>query len=182
MEKPTAGAQQAQPSRLRDAVRQARIESAERSAVIFELHDAEIARLELLNEALDPLYTEIPRNFEQFDRGITRGEPPRLWIDMVAHVTMGRDRRTYRFVQDTQNGPVILTESGSADEIVQSVIKYVARRMVERERALAAHDRTARWYGRRHWASWSGLGMFLLGAALGIAVVFMVAFIVVGRF
>ena len=150
MDKPVTGAQQ-QPSRLREAMRQARIESAERSAVIVELHDAEIARLELLNEALDPLYAEIPRNFEQFDRGITRGEPPRLWVDMVAHVSMGRDRRTCRFVQDTRDGPVILTESASSDDIVQAVTKYVARRIVERERALATHDRTAVWYGRRRW-------------------------------
>ena len=179
MDKPTAGVQP-QPSRLREAVRQARIESAERSAVIFELHDAEIARLELVNEALDPLYAEIPRNFEQFDRGITRGEPPRLWLDMVAYVAMGRDRRTYRFVQDTQNGPVVLAESASAEEIVQSVTKYVARRMVERERALATHDRTALWYRRRHW--WHSAGMFLLGAAIGIAVVVAGAFILAGKF
>jgi hypothetical protein len=181
MDKPTAGAQQTPPSRLRDAVRQARIESAERSAVVVELHDAEIARLELVNEALDPLYAEIPRNFEQFDRGIARGDPPRLWIDMIAHVAMGRDRRTYRFVQDTQNGPVVLIESAAAEDIVQAVTKYVARRMVERERALAAHDRTVAWYGRRHWSSWSGLGMFLLGTLLGIAVVLAMAFIAAGK-
>ena len=35
-----------------------------------------------------------------------------LWIDMIAHVAMGRDRRTYRFVQDTQNGPVMLDGVG----------------------------------------------------------------------
>lgn len=182
MDKPTAGAQPAQPSRLREAVRQARIESAERSAVIVELHDAEIARLEIVNEALDPLFAEIPRHMEQFERGITRGAPPRLWIDMVACVAMGHDRRTYRFAQDTQNGPVVLAESASADEIVQSVTKYVARRMVERERALATHDRTVRWYGRRQWMAWRSLGMFLFGVVLGIAVVLLVALIAVMRF
>ncbi len=175
MEKTTAGVTQP-TSRLREAVRQARIESAERSAVIFELHDAELARLELLSEALDPLYAEIPRSFEQFERGITRGEPPRLWIDMVAHVAMGRDRRTYRFIQDTQNGPVVLIESTSADEVVQSVTKYVARRMVERERALATHDRTALWYARRHW--WRSLGFFLFGVALGVVAVIAVAAVI----
>ena len=180
MDKPTAGSQQL-PSRLRDAVRQARIESAERSAVIVELHDAEIARLELLNEALDPLYAEIPSSFEQFDRGITRGEPPRLWIDMIACVAMARDRRTYRFMQDTQNGPVTLTESATADDIVQAVTKYVAQRMVERERALAAHDRTSRWYGRRAWMPLGGLGLFVLGAALGAVLVLAAAYAVAAR-
>src|SRR6202795_3184795 len=86
------------PQRLRDALRQARLESAERTGVIVDLRDAEIARLEILNEALDPLFAEIPGNVELFDRGAARGAPPRLWIDVVAHVDMGRDKRTYRFV------------------------------------------------------------------------------------
>jgi hypothetical protein len=81
------------PNLLRDAVREARIEAAERSAVIVDLHDAELARLELLNEALDPLFDDIPASVELFDRGVSRGEVPRLWIDVIAHVEMGRDKR-----------------------------------------------------------------------------------------
>jgi hypothetical protein len=37
------------PQRLRDALRKARVDQAERSAVIVDLHDAEVARLEVLN-------------------------------------------------------------------------------------------------------------------------------------
>mgnify|MGYP003338141517 CR=1 FL=1 len=44
-----------------------------------DLRDAELARLELLNEALDPLFAEIPPDVELFDRGISRGDTPRLW-------------------------------------------------------------------------------------------------------
>src|SRR3954466_2354380 len=84
---------------LQDAVREARIEVAERSAVVVDLRDAELARLELLNEALDPLFKEIPTDIELFDRGISRGDVPRLWIDVIAHVEMGRDKRIYRFIQ-----------------------------------------------------------------------------------
>jgi hypothetical protein len=50
----------------------------------------------LLNEALDPVYADVPENVELFDRGIIPGDPPRLWIDMIAHVAMGRDKRVYR--------------------------------------------------------------------------------------
>ena len=50
----------ATPNALKDAVREARIEAAERSAVVVDLRDAEVARLELLNEALDPLFKDIP--------------------------------------------------------------------------------------------------------------------------
>jgi hypothetical protein len=133
--------QEKPPQQLREALRQARIESAERTGVIVDMRDAEIARLELLNDALDALFAEIPDNVELFDRGVTRGDTPRLWIDVVAHVDMGRDKRTYRFVQDTRYGRQILAESPQVPEIAEAVTKYVARRIIERERALAADDR-----------------------------------------
>ena len=65
---------EAEPSRLQDAVHQARIETAERTNVVVDLRDAELARLELLNEALDPLFSEIPAEVEIFDRGISHGD------------------------------------------------------------------------------------------------------------
>src|SRR5688500_11585977 len=74
------------PHRLRDALRQARIEAADRTGVVVDLRDAEVARLEILSEALDTLFSEIPDSIDLFDRGISRGDPPRLWIDVVAHI------------------------------------------------------------------------------------------------
>jgi hypothetical protein len=164
------------PQRLRDALRQARIESAERTGVIVDMRDAEVARLEILNEALDPLFKEIPDNMELFDRGLARGDTPRLWIDAVAHVDMGRDKRTYRFVQDTRYGRKILAESAETDEIVEGVTKYVARRIIERERALAADDRpvqqdAVRDKGWRRRMRWRAFRAFLYGLILGIAAV-----------
>ena len=125
------------PTPLKEALREARIEAAERSAVIVDLRDAEVARLELLNEALDPLFSEIPKDVELFDRGISRGETPRLWLDVVAHVEMGRDKRQYRFVQDTRYGRAVLAESYEVPEMTGAITRYVARRLLERERALA---------------------------------------------
>src|SRR3984893_12255815 len=95
------------PNALKDAVREARIEAAERSGVVVDLRDAELARLELLNEALDPLFKDIPDGVELFDRGVSRGDVPRLWVDVIAHVEMGRDKRQYRFVQDTRYGRAV---------------------------------------------------------------------------
>src|SRR5271169_1107488 len=129
---------EARPMRLRDALRRARIEAADRTGVVVDLRDAEVARLEILNEALDPLFAQIPDTVDLFDRGISEGESPRLWIDVVAHVVMGRDKRIYRFVQDTRFGRIVLAESHDVPVIVDAVTDYVARRMVERERALVA--------------------------------------------
>src|SRR3979411_3188760 len=134
------------PQRLRDALRQARIESAERTGVIVDLRDAEVARLELLNEALDPLFAEVPDTIEMFDRGIARGDTPRLWVDVIAHVAMGRDNRTYPFMQDNSHGrPAasgrpLWTEPPKSRETVGGGPGSAPRRIVERERALAADE------------------------------------------
>jgi hypothetical protein len=132
-----ARASEPRPERLKDALRKARVDQAERNAVVVDLHDAEVARLELLDEALDSLFEEIPKEVDLFDRGISRGETPRLWIDSIAHVGMGRDKRVDRFLQDTRYGRKVLAESGSIPEIVEAVTKYLAQRLIERERALA---------------------------------------------
>jgi hypothetical protein len=128
----------ARPTRLRDALRQARIEAADRTGVVVDLRDAEVARLEILNEGLDPVFAQIPDAVDLFDRGISQGETPRLWIDVVAHIVMGRDKRIYRFVQDTRFGRIVIAESHDVPVIVDAVTDYVARRMIEREHALAA--------------------------------------------
>ena len=127
-----------QPIRLRDALRQARIEAADRTGVVVDLRDAEVARLEILNDALDPLFAQIPEQVDLFDRGVSQGDTPRLWIDVVAHVLMGRDKRIYRFVQDTRFGRIVIAESHDVAAIVDAVTDYIARRMIEREHALVA--------------------------------------------
>ena len=161
------------PMRLRDALRKARIEAADRTGVVVDLRDAELARIELLNEALDPLFADIPDTIELFDRGISRGDTPRLWIDAIAHVEMGRDKRQYRFLQDSRYGRTVLAESHDVPELVKAVTRYVARRMVERERALAddssallTSEREARFERQRRF--WRGLRMFLFGLAMGV--------------
>jgi len=163
---------------LKEALHGARIEAAERTGVVVDLRDAELARLELLNEALDPLFKEIPAGIDLFDRGVSRGDTPRLWIDVVAHVAMGRDKRIYRLVQDTRYGRAVLAESYEIQAIVQAVTNYVARRMVERERALAAdasfnattQQRAAELERRSR--RWTGIKGFALGAVLALAALF----------
>src|SRR5665213_435760 len=110
-----------EPEPLKVAVRKTRIELAEHAGVVVDLRDAEVARLELLNEALDPLFAEIPPGADLFDRGISHGDTARLWVDAIAHVAMARDNRRYRFVQDTRIGRKVLAESTDIGAMVQAV-------------------------------------------------------------
>lgn len=160
----------ARPMRLRDALRQARIEAADRTGVVVDLRDAEVARLEILNEALDPLFAQIPNSVDLFDRGISQGETPRLWIDVVAHVLMGRDKRIYRFVQDTRFGRIVVAESHDVAVIVDAVTDYVARRMIEREHALVATPMAAPAGVEK--PRRSGFWSFALGFILGAVALF----------
>ena len=61
---------------------------------------------------------------------------------MISFVDLGHDRRTYRFFQDTRHGRVLIAESESVDRIVAAVTNYIARRLVEREQALASDWRS----------------------------------------
>jgi hypothetical protein len=166
---------------------QARVEAAERSSVVVDLRDAELARLELLNEALNPLFAEVPPEIDLFDRGLSRGEAPRLWIDAVAHVAMGRDKRVYRFLHDSRLGRRVLAESHDIPDIVKAVTTYVARRLVERQHALEADpillsrvsDKVAQHYRRRR--RWRTLTAVVLGFIAGAVTLFVVALLLAAR-
>lgn len=124
---------------LRDAIRAARVDAAEQAGVVVELRDAELARLAMLNEMLEPVFAEVPvEHADLFDRGLMPGETPRLFVDMVAHIAMGRDRRTYRFLQDSRSGRRVLAESANPTDIVDAVTRYVARRLIAREQILTS--------------------------------------------
>ena len=127
----------AQPD-LAAAIRQARVENAERAEAITDLREIEMGRLALLESALKPVVAQAPPDVDLFDLALAPGEHPRLFLDMIAFVDMGHDKRTYRFYQDTRHGRLLIAESPSADAIAAAAADYVGRRLVERERALAA--------------------------------------------
>ena len=92
---------------------------------------------------------------------------------------MGRDKRQYRFVQDTRYGRAVLAESYEVPAMVEAITRYVARRLVERERALSEDEgrgvaqsvlRRAR--NRRRWHT---IRVFIYGLAVGVAALFTLA-------
>ncbi len=131
-------------STLKRALRRARLDEAERTEAIADLRSAEIARLELLLDAIGPLLAEIPPNVDMFDAAIMPGAHPRLFIDMIGFVEIAPDRRSYRFVQDARHGRVDLAESQNIDKMVEAITDYMAHRLIEREKALASDARLSR--------------------------------------
>ena len=126
--------------RLADAVRQAKIATAQRSDVVVDIREADRARLDILAEELQPIIGELEPGDDYFDFTVSGGSHPRLWIDGTANVMMARDRGTYRFVRETRLGRLTLAESTEPRTIADHVTDYVAERIVEREKAYAADD------------------------------------------
>ncbi len=109
---------------------------ASQNDVVVDLKEAEFARLELFGDEVRPLFEQLPDGHDQFEFGLSTGKPPRLWIDMTAHVSMGHDKRTYRFLKDTKAGRVVLAESHDLGMVADTVSNYVAERVLEREQIL----------------------------------------------
>ena len=128
---------------LAAALRVARAEDAERSDVIADLRTLAIARLAVLRDALEPVLAQIPAEVDLFDVGLMPGDPPRLFIDMVAFVEMARDRRSFRFFQDRRSGRILMAEAETLDDAVDAITAYLARRLVERDKSLAGPDQKA---------------------------------------
>lgn len=179
---------------LDEAIRKARIAQAEQTDVVVELKAAELARLAMIEDGLKEISAQIPEGNDQFDFALVPGNPPRLWIDMIAFVMMGRDRRTYRFLRDTRAGRQVIAESADPEVIGAKVRDYVAHRIVERERFLAGEPElpapdleamrgggAAGGKGRRPFGAGALLAVFLAGLVLGALGLLLWGFYAVSR-
>jgi hypothetical protein len=121
---------------LAATIREVKNALADRDDVVVDIREAQFTRLEMLADELKPVFAEVPVEDEWFDLVISSGTQPRLWIDAVAHVTMARDRRTYRFLRDTRLGRGVLAESSDMKPVAEQVTRSIAERMIERRRAM----------------------------------------------
>lgn len=122
---------------LAAALRTARAQDAERTYAINDLRILAMTRLTLLRDALAPVLRQIPDDVDLFDVGLMPGDPPRLFIDMIAFVEIGHDRH-FRLFQNRRHGRVMIAEADTVDRAVDAVTAYIARRLVERDKALAS--------------------------------------------
>ncbi|TIR26909.1 MAG: hypothetical protein E5X34_04545 [Mesorhizobium sp.] len=176
-----------EPSRkLSDAIRDVKNAFADRDDVVVDMREAHRMRLDLLAAELAPVFADVPADMDSFDFAVSSGLQPRLWIDAVSHVAMGRDRRTYRFLKDTRVGRVVLAESTEMKAVADAVTRYVAERVVERQRMMEGGMESAApglhrhvvqeaeppiRSGRNGWTTFfAGLGLIAAGALVGLAV------------
>jgi hypothetical protein len=129
--------------KLADAIREVKNAMADRDDVVVEIREVTRTRLEMLATELEPVIADAGAEHPGFDFAISSGQQPRYWIDAVAHVSLGRDRRTYRFVRDTRNGRVLLAEATDVRAVADAVTRYVAERIVERQRDLESEPRSS---------------------------------------
>jgi len=170
-----------QARRLNEAIREVKNAAADRDDVVVEIREASRVRLELLAQELQPVFDAVPADNDWFDFAISSGLQPRLWIDAISHVALGRDRRTYRFLADTRLGRTVLAESPDIKPVADQVTRYIAERMVERQRLvegtvepvvrLAARAKWGSIYRpRRGWrALLHGALLVIAGALAGLA-------------
>lgn len=134
---------------LQSAIQSARLEQAGQDDAAAELREAERTRLSMLEEALDGVFTDVPESHRDLALAILPGDPPRYWVDSTSFVVMARDKRTYRFVKDTRLGRTVLHEGEDVEPVADAVTRYVAERIVERQRAaeeswVIQHNRSLR--------------------------------------
>ncbi len=132
-----------QGGRLHKALVAARDQQATRFDAIEEVHALEAARLQDLAEDLAPVFADIPSSDTLFVCAVVPGDPPRLWIDMIAYVIVDTDGRTFKLVMNARTGRQILAESAEISEISGHVVSYIAHRLIDFERSGAAVPATS---------------------------------------
>lgn len=150
---------------LTEALRTARIREATHVGAVTALTDAKLLRLQILKDELASIVAASPAARESFDLAISPGEPPHLWIDLITSVVMEPDPKTYRLIEDTQMGRVVLLESGNRAEVIEQVKLQMAHQIIARERRRALGGRV--WGSLGKYSQASLLLAWLTGFAFG---------------
>ena len=99
---------------LREAIRKARLEEAERLDLSADQRDGEIARLELLKAELEAVFAELPAHDDRFNLALVPSRPARLWIDLFTYAAIDDASGAYLFVRNSENGRRTLFKIGRA--------------------------------------------------------------------
>ena len=155
---------------LRDAIRKARLEEAERLDIVADLRDGEIARLELLKAELDTVFAELPAHDDRFNIVLVPSRPARLWIDLFTYAAVDDVSGAYLFVRNSENGRRTLFSSNNVADIADRITRYIAHEIVRRERLEAAFTESGRspLLGLEPQSTGAGLGVVIAAFTIGL--------------
>ena len=114
-------------------------------------HEAQLAardmaamRLLAVKQELAPYVESLPEVRGFVELALVSGERPRLWLDLVSYVVISPDQQHWQLVQDTVEGREIVFETDQLDELVAFLRKFIAHRVVQRERLLRSDSASAK--------------------------------------
>jgi hypothetical protein len=155
---------------LREAIRQARLEEAERLDLSADHRDGEIARLELLKAELEAVFAELPAHDDRFNLTLVPSRPARLWIDLFTYAAIDDGSGAYLFVRNSENGRRTLFSSTNVADIADRITRYMAQEIVRRERLEGAFAEPGRMdrIGGESASSSTGMGVVIAAFAIGL--------------
>ena len=163
---------------LKNALREARLAEAAHFEAVLDLRDSKSLRLQLLKDDLLPTVQASSDAQALFDLALVPGEPPKLWVDLISYVVMEPDPRTYRFLQDRQDGRETLFETDDRVAMVSEVRRHMAHRLVARERQSTSIPQTAPVSGYSSGALWlAWTSGFAFGALILLVLAIYLGFI-----
>ena len=157
---------------LTNLLRLARIAEAAHFDAALDIRDAKTLRLQVLKDDLAPVLAANADAGRFFDLSLVPGEPPKLWVDLVTGVVMEPDPRTYRLIQDTNNGRETLAETTNRPDMVEEIKLHMAHQLVARERRMAGVP--AQKAGVRGHSSAALILAWLSGFSIGVLALFMI--------
>ena len=153
---------------LREAIRKARLEEAERLDVSADRRDGEIARLDLLKVELEAVFAELPAHDDRFNLVLVPSHPARLWIDLFTYAAVDDASGAYLFVRNSENGRRTLFSASNVADIADRITRYMAHEIVRRERLEAALAEPGRLIGGEPASSGAAMGVVIAAFAIGL--------------
>jgi hypothetical protein len=162
--------QPAAATSLRDAIHLARIQEAEDLDNSVDRRSTEMARLEVLHAAVEPVFDDIHFDDDRFALALVPSKPARLWIDIMTYVAMDNSGEVYRMIRNEGTGRRVLVETDDVGVMAGRITEYVARQIVMREREASGFSYDQIITRRRH-RSRTGVAIaaFIIGILTGVA-------------
>jgi hypothetical protein len=154
---------------LREAIRKARLEEAERLDLAADHRDGEIARLDLLKAELEAVFAELPPHDDRFNLVLVPSRPARLWIDLFTYAAVDETSGAYLFIRNSENGRRTLFSSNNVADIADRITRYMAHEIVRRERLDGGLAETGRArLGLERVSTTTHMGVVIAAFAIGV--------------